>query len=95
MSLLSWVVLLAPIGAIFCGGLWFMFKLATAPTRNTVEIHAKYHADHYKTIGVHAIAISSLQRQADDHAKSDEIKFKELSDMCAEIREDIKELLRR
>ena len=95
MSLLEWVAVVAPTLALICGGVWFMFKLATAPIQNTIDSHTKSHVSHYKALGLHSVSLSSLQRQIDDHAKSDDLKFKELSDMCAEIREDIKELLRR
>lgn len=95
MTIWEWAAIVLPVCSLICGGIWFVFKLATAPFQTAIDLHARYHSDHYKVATLHSTTISSLQRQSDDYAKANDMRYAELSDMCTEIRQDIKELLKR
>lgn len=65
------------------------------PLADAVSVHENYHQAHFKASKATAIAVATLQRQIDDHVEHNAQRFAAGDAMLKEIRDDIKELLKR
>ena len=65
------------------------------PIQDTLARHDAHHSRHFENATANATAIATLAQEVADHNKHDEERFGRIEEMHREIRDDIKELMKR
>ena len=103
-ALLNWITLIL---AIFAAGVaWGAHSLTASQLkkdmqRNHEELkldikhHEQHHSKHFTAIGEIENQASASEQQLKDHEKLDDERFVRIEALSKEMRDDIKELLRR